>query len=314
MPAYYAETGERMTREDEIALKAARASTLKSLKIKKKLRIRQIEEEAAEKIRALHIQYAEDPERLKAKYAAADYAKSEKARRRAERAIAREKAHIERQNRFRPFSLGEEICSSIIQGMGAGLSIAATALLDAITLDRIPPERRTVYFALFTALGAAMTFNYLMSLLHHAIPAWGAKEVFKRLCRAGVFAVIACAYAAFAYDIFPLAPVYVATVTATVWLICLTGLLMYAIAGSRLEIVNLILCAALIGIGLFICRQLHQTLSARSFGMLAASAICFTGGLIFQWLRQIKYFHALGDLILLIGSVHFFFSLFFIAG
>ena len=298
-----------MTREDEIALKAARASTLKSLKIKKKLRIQQIEEEAAEKIREIQIQYAEDPERLKAKYAAADYAKSEKARRRAERAIAREKAHIERQNKFRPFSLGEEICSSIIQGMGAGLSIAATALLDVVALNRIPPERRTVYFALFTVLGATMTVNYLMSLLYHAIPAWGAKEVFKRICRAGAFAVIACVYALYAYNIFPLAPAYVAAVTGAVWLICLTGLIMYAIAGSRLEIVNRILFAALIGAGLFICRQLRQTLSAPSFGMLAAAAVCFTCALIFQKLRKIKYFHAIGNLILLIGSVYFFFSL-----
>ena len=40
-----------MTRQDEIAAKAVRISTLKSLKQKRALRIRQIKEEAANKIR-----------------------------------------------------------------------------------------------------------------------------------------------------------------------------------------------------------------------------------------------------------------------
>ena len=59
-----------MTREDEVAAKAVRLSTLRSLKLKKRLRIRQIKEEAEAKIREINIQYAEDPERLRAKYAA----------------------------------------------------------------------------------------------------------------------------------------------------------------------------------------------------------------------------------------------------
>ena len=69
-----------MTREDEIAANAVRLSTLRSIKAKKRLRIQQIKEEAEAKIREINIQYAEDPERLKAKYAAEDYAKSEKAK------------------------------------------------------------------------------------------------------------------------------------------------------------------------------------------------------------------------------------------
>ena len=69
-----------MTREDEIAAKAKRASTLKSLKLKKMLRLRQLKEEYQAKVREVNIQYAEDPERLKARYAADDYAKNEKSK------------------------------------------------------------------------------------------------------------------------------------------------------------------------------------------------------------------------------------------
>ena len=69
-----------MTKEDAIAIKAVRKSTLKSLKLKKKLRISQIKKDAEAQIREINIQYADDPERLKAKYAASDYARSEKAK------------------------------------------------------------------------------------------------------------------------------------------------------------------------------------------------------------------------------------------
>jgi len=66
-----------MTREDEIAAKSKRSSTLKSLKLKKMLRLQQLKDEYQTKVREVNIQYAEDPERLKAKYAADDYAKNQ---------------------------------------------------------------------------------------------------------------------------------------------------------------------------------------------------------------------------------------------
>ena len=84
-----------MSRQEDIALTAVRKSTLRSLKEKKASRLAQIKRDYEAAVREVEIQYDEDPERLKAKYAAADYAKSEKARKRAEAKIAREKSAIE---------------------------------------------------------------------------------------------------------------------------------------------------------------------------------------------------------------------------
>ena len=188
-----------MTRQDEIAAKAVRISTLKSLKQKRALRIRQIKEEAANKIRELNIQYSEDPERLRAKYAADDYAKSEKAKKRAAKAIEKEKKHLERERNLRPFTLGEEIFSSIVQGIGACLFIAATVLLNVFTIGKVPAEDKTLYITLFSCFGGTMTLMYIMSVLDHALTPSSAKETFKRLAHIFIFLVIGTTYTVYTF-------------------------------------------------------------------------------------------------------------------
>ena len=90
------------TIQDEIASKAKRKTTLKSLKLKKKFRLVKLRRDYEEEVRAIHIQYSQNPERLKAKYAAAEYAKSEKAMKRAERRIENEKRLIELAKKITP--------------------------------------------------------------------------------------------------------------------------------------------------------------------------------------------------------------------
>ena len=51
-------------REDEIASKAVRKSTLISLKQKKKLRIAQLKDDYEKSVQEINVQYAKDPERL----------------------------------------------------------------------------------------------------------------------------------------------------------------------------------------------------------------------------------------------------------
>ena len=116
-----------MSRQDDIAAKAVRKSTLKSLKEKKHSRLKQLKVDYEKQIREINIQYAEDPERLKAKYAADDYAKTEKAKKRAQKQIETEKKIIEANKKTRQLTVGEEIGSSIVQGIGACLFIAGTA-------------------------------------------------------------------------------------------------------------------------------------------------------------------------------------------
>lgn len=300
-----------MTKADIIASKAIRASTLHSLKTKRKLRLKQIKEEMEEKVRQVNIQYADDPERLRAKYAADTYAKNERAAKKAKRKIAKEKVHIEYERRLRPYTLAEEIFNSIVQGLGVALFIVATVLLDVKALDRIQEDYKTLYFSFYTCFGSTMIATYLMSTLHHALPG-AAKEVFSRLSHIGVFIVIATAY--LSYSIIPIKEhsILVWVTDIIVWIVCFTGLLMYAIAGTRIEIVNIIFYAVLGWLGLLICGQVYQTVTKESFILLVVAGVIFTIGLILCALRKVKFMHAIGDLIILMGSICLFFSFFFI--
>ena len=311
-----------MTHEDEIAAKAARASTLKSLKIKKELRIKQLKQETAAKIREINIQYAEDPERLRAKYAADDYAKSEKARIAAERKIKKEKARIEKEAGLRPYTLGEEIFSSVVQGIGAALFIAATALLNVIAIGKVPAEYgpNFVYHILFTLFGAITIFNYITSVLHHALTPSGAKEVFSRLCRIAIYMIIASAFTTYAYtaakahvinSAIGAAPLFCMIMCFVVWAICLTGILMTAIGGSKLEVVNIIFYAILGWSGLYIFAQLYHVITKPSFSLLLTSGLVYTLGLVLTNLRKVKYMHSIGNMVILFASVCMFFSFFF---
>ena len=308
-----------MTRQDEIAAKAVRISTLKSLKLKKRLRIKQIERDAENKIREVNIQYAEDPERLRAKYAADDYARSERAKKRAQKRIEKERKHIAYQQKLRPYSVGEEIFSGVVQGLGCCIFIVATVLLDVLALENVPAsdtDRIPVYLGMYTAFGATMFFNYLMSTLQHSLTNPTAKEVFRRLNRSGVFLTIACIYISYALlatrGQFARNTVFEWVVTCAVLAICLTGIFLYAIAGSRLDIVNIILYAVS-GCAMFlIIRRLYYDVSIASFGFLITTGVFYTVGLTFCSLRKVKFMHAFGDLILLIGSITLFFSFFMI--
>ncbi len=304
-----------MTREDEIAAKAVRSSTLRSLKLKKRLRIRQIKEEAENKIREINIQYAEDPERLRAKYAADEYARTEKAKKRAAKRIETERNHLARQQKLRKYTIGEEIFSSVVQGIGACLFIAATVLLDVFALAKIHQEYRTVYTVLYSCFGALMVFNYITSVLHHALTNNSAKEVFRRLGRVCIFLIFATVFMIYSYTAITqnaISWTYGLIFSGIAGVICLVGILMYAIAGSRLETVNIIFNAVLGWTGLFICARLYHAITPQSFRMLVASGLLFTAGLVFCSIRKVKFIHAIGNLIVLFASVMMFFSFFFL--
>lgn len=296
-------------REDEIAAKAIRKSTLKSIEVKKRSRIKQLKADYEAELRKIELTYAENPDRLKAKFAAEDYAKSEKAKRRAEKRIEAYKKGVEEENSIRKFSLSEDIGSAIVQGIGAALFIAGVAVLDTIAIKRTSSyvNLTTVFYSLF---GGAMILMYLFSLLHHAIPNTTSKKVFKRLSHVFAFLIIGFGYSA--YTITKIQGLMGWTLFGIVWVLTLVGSMLYAIGGSKFDKA----CAVLYGVagfsGLVVMKTLYTVLSTRSFTMLVLAAVFYIVGFVFYNIRKVKYMHMLGNIIMLLGSVYMFFSLFFI--
>lgn len=298
-----------MSRQDDIAANAVRKSTLKSLKAKKQGRLAQLKADYERQVREINIQYTEDPERLKAKYAAEDYAKSEKAKHKAQKRIENERAIIEAAKKVRPLTMPEEIGSSIIQGIGAALFIAATAVLDTIAVRNLESyvNVTTIFYTLF---GTSMTIMYLCSLLQHALTNFTAKTVFNRLAHVWTLLIIGFGYTV--YSITKIQGLRGWILFGIVWAIVLTGVLFYAIDGRKHEKLNVIFCALAGFSGVVFASRLYTSLPTKSFTMLVLGGAFYLLGLIFYNLRKVKYMHLISNIIMLFGSVYIFFSLFFL--
>ena len=298
-----------MSRQDEIAEKAVRKSTLKSLKKKKRSRLKKLKIDYENAVQQIHIQYAEDPERLKAKYAAAEYAKNEKAKKRAEKRIENEKKLLELAKKTRRLTTGEEIGSAIVQGFGVCLFIAATAILDTIAVGQLKSwvNVTTVFYSLF---GASMILMYLCSVLQHALTNINAKLVFNRLSHVFSFLIIGFGYSA--YTITKIQGNAGWILFGIVWALVLIGILFYAIAGEKYEKLNVILYILAGFSGLFVAKNLFEVLSPKSFSMLALGAAFYLIGIIFYNLKKVKFMHLFSNIIMLFGSVYIFFSLFYL--
>lgn len=298
-----------MTREDNAASRAVRRSTLKSINAKKKARIRQIKANYDSEIREINIKYAKDPERLRAKYAADDYAKSERAKRRAERRIAQEERRIELRGKERQFSIGEEIFSAVVQGLGALVSVAATAILADRAITHANGALRVLYVSTFVCSTGLMIVMYIMSTLHHALVPETAKEVFDRLAHCFVFFVLGSAYTSFILIFARNAGGWV--LFGLVWGAAIVGIVLYAVWGSELKIANIVFYFIIGWAGLFLMRQFYFEHALRSFVYLVVSGLLYSLGCVFFLLRKIKYMHAVGNALMLIGTLYLYASLFF---
>lgn len=306
-----AEIKDHPTFQDEIALKAVRKSTLRSLKVKKDSRLKKLREDYENAVREVNLQYAQDPERLKAKYAADDYAKSEHARKRAAKKIEMKKKIIQSEAQSRRLTLGEEIASAIVQGVGAIIFIAATAILDTVAMRGVTDLFSTtiVFYSLF---GSSMILMYIFSLLRHALTAFTAKTVFNRLAHVFAYLVIGFGYSV--YTITKLQGVSGWVLFGIVWAMLITGIFFYAIAGRKYELLNIIFTVLAGVLGVVVASILYQGqgLPKQSFAMLMSGGIVYLVGIVFYNLKKIRYMHFIANVIMLIGSVYIFFSLFFI--
>lgn len=296
-------------RSDVRASKAVRKSTLKSLKAKKRARLRQMKDDFEKAVREVNIKYAEDPERLRAKYAADDYAKNEKAKRRAEKKIASEKKRIEKLARRRIPSLAEEIFSAIVQGVSAAVSIAATAIVVYRAATYSSLSLRSAYVATFATSSSLLIVMYVLSTLRHALVSITAKEVFARLTHSFVFLIIGSVYTAFSLIVIDGVAGWI--LFGIVWAFAIAGIITESIRGDDVKLAIVILCLLVGWIGVFFFKQLRERLPLYSFYTLLASGIFYTVSTIFFVFPKIKFLHCIGNIFSLFGTMLLLSALYF---
>ena len=96
-----------------------------------------------------------------------------------------------------------------------------------------------------------------------------------------------------------------------VWTTAVVGIVLYAVWGSELKIVNLVFYFVIGWAGLFLMRRFYLEHALRSFAYLVVSGLLYSSGCAFFLLRKIKYMHAAGNVLMLLGTLNLYASLFF---
>ena len=207
-----------------------------------------------------------------------------------------------RRNPAGDYTLGEEIANSVSHGLGAALSVAALVLLIVAAVG----EGGGVRLLAALVYGIALLFEYLMSTLYHAIPAKGAKRVFKVLDHSGIYVLIAATYTPFC--LVTLAPYGGYALAAFVWALAVAGVVAEAFWVNRPRWVSAVLYVLMGWSVVAFLPQLVAALPTTGLVLVVIGGACYTVGAVFYVLKKIPYLHFVFHLFVLAGSIFQFFA------
>ncbi|MBQ5401015.1 MAG: hemolysin III family protein [Treponema sp.] len=266
----------------------------KSYAAKKKAAVRSLKIQTKEKIRALDLMYAENPEQVKARIA-------EKERKRALR-IQKQNARMAYNSRQpRQYTLGEDIFNSISHGVGAGLSVAALVLLIIRAATGFASPKIVTAYSIF---GASLFVMYMMSTLYHALTPHLARKVFSILDHAAVYFLIGgtCTPLIFAYFgnafVLPLSILW-GVLAALIALYCVFGVRLQDFAAFTYIVIGW-------GMTIFFFNARPAGLEINRMILLAGSIAYTVGGIFAALGKRYRGPHCVFHVFALAGSVlHF---------
>ena len=209
------------------------------------------------------------------------------------------------------YTLGEEISNSITHGIGSLLSIAALVLMIVVSAI----HHNAMAIVTSTLFGVSLIMLYTMSTLYHAISNEKAKKVLKIFDHSTIYLLIAGSYTPFtlvALKSINEAKAWI--VFGIVWAIAILGTITYSIFKNKFKILNVI---SYIVMGWVIVIALPEIVSffkinnaMNGLYLLVAGGIFYTVGVIFYALQKknLKYFHTIWHVFVLLGSICHFFS------
>ena len=271
--------------------------TQKSLKAKRKAAIKTIKAQCKERIRQINLEYSANGDKQKRR-------QQERIKRRELRTqkSAARIAYNERQPR--PFTLGEDLLSSIVNGIGAGLSIAAIVLLVIQAYYHAP--RRAAYVSTFALFGSFLFALHLMATLYHAIFPLGARKVFSVLSHCSAYLFVGFLYT----------PLLLCTSSGSLpllvvlWVVLVALCALYCVFSSRLyyfAFFSYVFFAALL---LVLTLAGTVALPSRSVTFLVCSSLVYAVSALFFLMRSFKWTHSIFHLLALGANVLLFFCLY----
>ncbi len=291
-----------MSREDEKAARALRRATLASINAKREARIKQIQEIAQEQIREVNIKYVADPERIKAKY----LYKKEAARERIQKRADKKALDMRRPKRF---TIGEEIFSSVSNGIGAGLSAAAIVMFIVRAVEYAPANMFFLTLTSFILFGSVLAYTFLMATLQHALTPYNAKRIFSVFTASSAYLLLAFTYVPFSLLFIKGALGW--TLVGILWGLTALGITLYAVFEKKLFKFSVIIFVVMVLLELSTVGILSKSVAPVSMIFVWWGIIAYVLAGIFFCMKDVKWMHCIFHLFVLIGAVCHFFAVFY---
>ena len=203
----------------------------------------------------------------------------------------------------RPYTVREEIWSSLIHGIGIALSLAGL-----IVLVTLAAQNGNVWVVVSTAIfGVSMVVLYTASTLYHAIPNPEIKLKLKKFDHISIYYLIAGTYAPFM--LVNMRGSVGWTVFGIIWGLALIGtVLKLCTQGSGTKAWSIGLYLLMGWLVVFASKQLAARLPDIGLTFLVLGGLFYTLGIFFYVWKSRQYTHAVWHFFVLSGTVMRFFA------
>lgn len=205
--------------------------------------------------------------------------------------------------KFKRYTLGEEIFSSVTHGIGSLLAFGGTAVL--IVLSAVYSDAWSVVSS--AVFGASLIILYSMSTLYHSITNEKAKKFFRIMDHNTIFFLIAGTYTPFTISILRGAIGWI--LFGIVWGAAILGIVLNSIDLEKFRKPSVVCYIAMGWVIIFAVKPLTEVMSPLCLWLLVGGGVFYTVGVIFYAIKKVRYFHSIWHIFTLLGSVCHYFSI-----
>lgn len=208
---------------------------------------------------------------------------------------------------LKQYSIGEEIASSILHGLGVLLGVVGITIMLVFS-----GQQGDVYkIAASIIYGVSMILEYAASTLYHSLTNLKAKYVFKVLDHAAIYLLIAGTYTPFC--LITLRDNNGIMWLAVIWSLALIGIAFEAFWVFRPKWVSVLIYVTMGWLVIFTIKSLVANLDPAGVWLLVLGGLSYTVGTIFYVFKKIPFLHAIWHGWVLLGTfLHFFAVLLFV--
>ncbi|MCL2881673.1 MAG: hemolysin III family protein [Coriobacteriia bacterium] len=211
-------------------------------------------------------------------------------------------------SRIKQYSVGEEIASSVLHGLGVALGITALVLLTIFSVRPVFNGYKLVASIIYSV---SMILEYLASTLYHSLTNARAKYVFKIFDHAAIYLLIAGTYTPFC--LITLRDHGGIALLISVWTCAIIGIACEAFWVFRPKWVSVVIYVVMGWAIIFSIGTVIKVLPAEGLWLLIAGGLAYTVGTVFYIIKKVPYLHSIWHAWVLAGSIlHFLAVLLFV--